>query len=325
MRRIGASLWVAALAIGWAGLAIAEEPEKAQGKGYTAWPFDAAEAKRRQEETARALGEKVEKDVDLGGGVKLTLVLIPAGEFLMGSAETSEELARLYSRFKAVAKQFDDEHPQHRVRITKPFWMGKYEVTQEQWEAMMGNNPSEFKGPKNPVETVSWDEAQAFLQRVNARVTGGGFALPTEAQWEYACSAGSGTRFSFGNDEALLHKHGNYADRNTNFPWSDKEADDGFAQTAPVGRYLANAFGLHDMHGNVWEWCSDWYGEKYYGTSVSSDPAGPPEGQYRVLRGGSWIIYPMYCRCAGRRGIEPASRGGNGGFRVVWVSSARTP
>jgi len=290
---------------------------------YKEWPFDAAEAKRRQEETGRALGLKgVEEEVDLGGGVKLTLVLIPAGEFLMGSAETSEELARMYSRFKAEAKWFDPEHPQHRVRITKPFWMGKYELTQEQWEAVMGDNPSQYKGPKNPVESVSWNEVQGFLQKLNARAAGGGFALPTEAQWEYACRAGSGDQFSFGNAQNSLHRYGNYADKNTNLDFSDKEADDGFPNTAPVGRFLANAFGLHDMHGNVLEWCSDWYGERYYDAPPSDDPTGPADGRFRVLGGGSWGFNPSYCRSAYRGWDVPTARYVFVGFRVV--RSART-
>ena len=136
------------------------------------------------------------------------------------------------------------------MTITKPFYLGKYEVTQEQWEAVMGSNPSHFKGPKNPVEQVSWDDCQQFLVKLNAKSGGQGskFVLPTEAQWEYACRAGSTGKFCFGDDEKQL---GEYA-------WYEANSGD---KTHPVGEKKPNTFGLHDMHGNVWEWCQDWYGE----------------------------------------------------------------
>ena len=160
-----------------------------------------------------------ELTVDLGKGVKLEMVLIPAGEFLMGSPDSDKDAST-------------DEKPQHRVRITKPFYLGKYLVTQEQWEAVMGNNPSHFKGPKNPVEKVSWDDCQQFLDKLNAKSARGRASsqLPTEAQWEYACRAGSTTRYCFGDDESKL---GEYA-------WYDAELG---RQDASGGREEAERLG----------------------------------------------------------------------------------
>ena len=164
---------------------------------------------------------------DLGKGVKLEMVLIPAGEFLMGSPDSDKDA-------------FPFEKPQHRVRITKPFYLGKYQVTQEQWEAVMGSNPSNFKGLKNPVETVSWEDCQKFLDKLNAKVGSkhGKFVLPTEAQWEYASRAGSTTRYYFGDDEKQL---GEYA-------WYLPNSG---SKTHPVGEKKPNAWGLYDMHGNL--------------------------------------------------------------------------
>ena len=161
--------------------------------------------------------------VDLGKGVKLEMVLIPAGEFLMGSPDSDKDA-------------YPDEKPQHRVRITKPFYFGKFLVTQEQWEAVMGNNPSHFKGPKNPVEDVRWEDCQQFLGKLNAKVGGGKFQLPTEAQWEYACRAGSTTRYCFGDDES---KFGEYA-------WYEMNSGN---TTHPVGEKKPNGWGLMTSTG----------------------------------------------------------------------------
>ena len=222
-----------------------------------------------------------ETTLDLGGGVTLELVLIPAGSFMMGDDVTK---------------------PVHKVRITKPFYLGKYEVTQEQWEAVMGNNPSKFKGPKNPVEQVSWDDCQKFFNKLNAKSggQGGKFVLPTEAQWEYACRAGSAGKFCFGDDEKQL---GEYA-------WYGENSD---GKTHAVGGKKPNTFGLHDMHGNVWEWCQDWYGA--YGAEAVDDPSGPTTGSGRVIRGGCWISGGSGCRSAFRY-FEPGVRIGSLGFRV---------
>jgi formylglycine-generating enzyme required for sulfatase activity len=240
--------------------------------------------------------------VDLGGGVKMELVLIPAGEFLMGSPDSDK-------------RAIPNEKPQHRVRITKPFYLGKFLVTQEQWAAVMGNNPSHFKGPKNPVEQVSWDDCQKFLEKLNAKIgtQRGKLVLPTEAYWEYACRAGSTTRYCFGDDESGL---GEYA-------WYGSNSDN---KTHPVGEKKPNAWGLYDMHGNVWEWCADW-GDwddgRYHANSPTDDPTGPATGSYRVFRGGSWKYPTRDCRSAIRFRDEPEDRYYDLGFRVSQVPADR--
>jgi len=188
--------------------------------------------------------------------------------------------------------------------------MGKYEVTQAQWQAVMGSNPSPFKSdPRLPVETVSWEDCQRFCERLNERLAGAGqgvrVRLPTEAEWEYACRAGSTGRFCFGDSDGQLGDHA----------WYDGNSG---GQTHPVGRKKPNAFGLYDMHGNVWEWCEDWYHGSYSG-AVDDGSAWTAGGEQtaRVLRGGSWNNSPAGCRCAGRVGLRPDDRYANGGFRVA--------
>jgi len=237
--------------------------------------------------------------LDLGGGVTMKLVLIPAGKFIMGSPDS--ELGRN-----------EDEGPQHEVTISKPFYMGVTEVTQAQYEAVMGTNPSYYKGATNPVEMVSWNDATEFCKKL-AEKTRQTVRLPTEAEWEYACRAGSKTEFSFGDaDEGI----GDYV-------WSsaNKKGD----ATHPVGQKKPNAWGLFDMHGNVEEWCSDWWCGVYPKGAVT-DPQGPASGEeYRVLRGGAWFNNRVVCRSASRDGFNPNIRIINGGIRVVASVSAPGP
>jgi formylglycine-generating enzyme required for sulfatase activity len=240
-------------------------------------------------------GRDKQVSFDLGAGIKLEMVLIPEGEFLMGSPD-SEEKANV------------DEKPAHRVRITAPFYMGKHLVTQEQWEAVMGDNPSMFRDPKNPVETVSWDDCQSFLDKLNGKLGAGWgtFKLPTEAQWEYACRARNMTNYCFGDNESGLRKNAWYGENS-------------HGRTHPVGEKKPNAWGLFDMHGNVWEWCQDWYDGNYYAQSPGDDPSGPAQGSHRVNRGGSWSYSAWGCRCAYRHGLAPESRGSHVGLRVCSV------
>ena len=261
--------------------------------------------------TPIAVKELPAESVDLGKGVKLDLLLIPAGEFLMGTPDSDKGAVG-----DVNVKPQLDERPQHRVRITKPFYLGKYPVTQEQWEAVMGSNPSLVKGPKNPVEQVSWEDCQKFLDKLNAKSGPGGgkFQLPTEVQWEYACRAGSTTKYCFGDDEKDL---GEYA-------WYLKNSD---GKEHPVGGKKPNAWGLYDMHGNVWQWCQDWYPDRsnYYKVSPVDDPPGPVGGSLavgaidHVYRGGSWYDPAEYCRSAFRYYFIPYFRCSFVGFRVSRV------
>jgi len=224
---------------------------------------------------------------DLGKGVKLEMVFIPAGKFKMGSPETE--------------KGRQKNEVQHVVTITKSFLMGKYEVTQEQWEALMGKNPSVNVGPKLPVTNVSWVECQEFIKVLNSK-TKGGYRLPTESEWEYACRAGTTTATAFG--ETITSKDANYDESKIDKP-------------VPVGGYKPNAFGLYDMHGNVWEWCSDWYANYPEGPLV--DPVGPKEGARRVLRGGSFNYFHVSNIRSSYRGdfVLPTSRTIGIGFRLA--------
>ena len=188
-------------------------------------PFSAEAAKSAQMELAKNMGKLVEAKIDLGKGVKLEMMLIPAGKFMMGSpaSEPGHKVNEM----------------QHEVTITKPYYMGKYEVTQEQWQVIMGSNPStKTKGEKFPVTDVSWNDCQEFIKKLNAK-TSDGYRLPTEAEWEYACRAGTTTAYSYGDSITKT-------DANYDVP-----------STKSVGSYQPNTFGLYDMHGNVWEWCEE--------------------------------------------------------------------
>ena len=218
------------------------------------------------------------RQLDLGGGVQLELVLIQPGTFLMGSP--------------ASEAQRSNDETQHQVTLTQVFYLGKYPVTQAQWKAVMGSNPSYFEGATLPVEEVSWDDAQLFCGKVGKK-TGQVVGLPTDAQWEYSCRAGSSTPFHFGN---ILN--GWQANCDGNFPYGTTKKGQYPRKTTPVGRYPANAWGLHDMHGNVWEWCQDWYGDYHKGPI--KDPQGGVIGDLRILRGGSYDDTADNCRAAVR-------------------------
>ena len=213
----------------------------------------------------------------------MEMIWCAPGHFLMGSP-------------LAERGRFDDE-PQHQVTLTQGFWLGKYEVTQKQWESVMGENPSKFKDPDRPVDSVSWEDCNAFLRQVNTGL-GGVARFPTEAEWEYACRAGSSSPVA-GN--GLL----------SDMAWYDANSGN---ETHPVGKNHPNAWGFFDMHGNVLEWCYDWFGKF---EAKATDPKGPAIGSFRVLRGGCWFFYARDCRSAYRLKRDPALRNAIYGFRLA--------
>ncbi|MBC8328931.1 MAG: formylglycine-generating enzyme family protein [Planctomycetes bacterium] len=197
------------------------------------------------------------------------------------------------------------DETQHRVTLTKAFYLGETEVTQAQWKKAMGNAPSNFKGDDLPVERVSWDDCQEFLRKA-----GEGYRLPTEAEWEYACRAGTTTPFSFG--ATISTDQANY---DGNYTYGSGRKGVYRQKTTPVGSFPANAWGFHDMHGNVWEWCQDRYGA--YPSGPVTDPKGPSSGDSVVLRGGSWPYFPRYCRSASRFRLLPDLQYYFVGFRAA--------
>ena len=233
--------------------------------------------------------EKPAQQPQLNSGTNIDMVYVPGGSFTMGC--TSEQ-----------GDCESDEKPSHTVSLSS-FYIGKNEITQAQWRAVMGTNPSNFSGCDNcPVENVSWNDAQQFIQKLNQQ-TGKRYRLPTEAEWEYAARGGNKSRgydYSGSNDIGAVS-------------WYKDNSD---SKTHPVGQKQANELGIYDMSGNVWEWCSDWYAN--YSSSPSSNPQGPSTGcSSRVLRGGSWSSAATYCRVAYRRNFSPEIRGISNGFRVL--------
>lgn len=232
-------------------------------------------------------------------GVSQRFRWIAPGSFLMGSPAREPERA--------------DHEVQHPVTLSRGFWLADTACTQALWQAVTGSNPSRFKhDPRNPVDNVSWEDAQGFISELNRRLPGLQARLPSEAEWEYACRAGTTTPFSFGDN--ITPDQVNY---DGNFPYAGGKKGRYRESTVPVGSLPSNAWGLHEMHGNVLEWCADWYGE--YPTSGGLDPQGPQKGDYRVLRGGSWFYNGGHVRSAYRPGHGPGSRigGGHVGFRLA--------
>ena len=288
----------------------------------------------------------------------MKLMLIPAGEFMMGSSESAGEIT---SRFPEETGDYSDEHPQQRVKISKPFYLGQHEVTLKEFlifyhdakykaecerdgKETGGYEPNSekkfvkksgfrpwkwgFEGQTqhHPVVLVTWNDAKAFCEWLSAK-DGVQYRLPMEAEWEYACRAGSQTRYNFGADPEQLSHYANVGDASalSKFEWfKGIKSDDGFVFTAPVGSFPANAWGLHDMHGNAQEMCQDWYSKDYYAEFVGkvvTDPAGPRSGEKRVARGGLWCKGPSFARSAFRHANSQSFSGIGTGFRVVAVDA----
>jgi formylglycine-generating enzyme required for sulfatase activity/serine/threonine protein kinase len=256
--------------------------------GIAVAPFSKAQAKALQKTWADYLGVPVESTNSIG----MKLVLIPRGEFMMGSP--------------AAEQGRNPDETQRKVTLTKSFQIGKYEVTQLQYEQVMGINPSEFKSVDNPVEQVSWDDAVAFCAKLSAlpaeQKIGRVYRLPTEAEWEYSCRAGTTSAYSFGDDGNNLGDCAWFSENST-------------GKTHHVGRKQANSWGMYDTHGNVWEWCQDWYAIDSGG--ATSDPIGPVSGASRVFRGGGWYHTPSICRAARRSYEKVSHRSNHLGLRVV--------
>jgi formylglycine-generating enzyme required for sulfatase activity/Tfp pilus assembly protein PilF len=272
-----------------------------KGKEFT---FEVVKVNSQGKEILRKQGKGYQKDVNLGNGVILEMVYIPDGEFMMGAKQGEEGAS-------------DDEYPQHKVTIAKPFYMSKYPITQAQYKAIMnGENESRFKGEKRPVENVSWDKAKEFCQKSSKQMgdkTGKKYSLPSEAQWEYAARAGTDTPFHF--CETLTDKLANYDARNT---YASGPKGQWRQETTEVGSFPPNGFGLYDIHGNVWEWVEDHWHDNYTGAPDDGSPWLSKDENYsrRGLRGGSWGNDPCSCRVANRYDNSRTDIGSLVGFRV---------
>ena len=250
--------------------------------------------------------------LDLAKGVKMKFAIIPAGEFMMGSKLTPAQATKLYG---GRDTHYTCEHPRHKVRISKSFYMGVYEVTQSQWSAVMNSKPWDEKmltktGPDYPASWVNWNEATEFCGKLSKKI-GKTVTLPTEAQWEYACRAGSETEFCYGDDPKKVGDYGWWAGNMV-------ESKKAKSYARLVGQKRPNAWGLYDMHGNVWEWCRDWFHKDAYASAKNVDPEYTKETKTRTVRGGSWYNPPGNLRSAGRNSwCGPKYRHYNYGLRVI--------
>ena len=248
-------------------------------------------------EIPRAPVQLVEPAKNYTNGIGIKFVHLPAGAFVMGSS--NKETGR------------GDDEIQHKVTFAKGIYFGVHPVTQEQWQAVMGDNPSSFKGEKDlPVESVSWQDCQEFCKLLTHKDKKP-YRLPSEAEWEFACRAGTASAYHVG--ETIATDQANY---NGNFVYGAGTKGVYREKTTPVGSFAPNAWGLYDMHGNVWQWCQDWHGG--YAHKEVADPQSPQTGNNRVLRGGSWGSHPIFCRSANRNFVDPDRRTEFYGFRVCF-------
>ncbi len=320
-------------------------------------PRPVSNQKGRPDNTATDARDPAQPKKVVTNSIGMKLTLIPAGDFMMGSKESPEELRKAFKDYVDPCPwvdRFGDEYPRHRVRITKPFYLGTQNVTVGQFRKFVedtahktdaeksygvgvaiGPGGEEFTAGRqfnwrntgfaqtdeHPVVNVSWNDATAFCRWLS-RKEGKTYRLPTEAEWEYACRAGTTTRFYNGDDPEKLAQVGNVLDATckARFPHLEDSAiraSDGYVFTSRVGQFRPNAFGLYDMHGNAAQWCSDWYGAKYYQASPTDRPSGPDSGKTRVCRGSSWGAAPSFSMSAYRIALDPAYSDFHIGFRVV--------
>ncbi len=310
-----------------------EEEQQAEATSQTEEERQAEAASPTEEEQQTEVTSQTEEEQqaeatsppsEITNSIGMQLRLIPAGSFMMGTSPGDSEAD-------------DDESPRHQVEITRPFYIGVYEVTQAQWKEVMGTDviqqrdnwysdiglvgPTYGEGSSYPIYYVNWDETKEFCRRLSQK-EGATYRLPTEAEWEYVCRAGTTTRFYWSDSESMLYSYANYADRScgkeASYPWIDSSYDDGYSETSPAGSLKPNGWGLYDMSGNVWEWCEDLYDEEYYSNSPIKDPPGPTSGHIHVLRGGSWDSPASSLRSSAR--LKPIPRNlinNTYGLRVV--------
>jgi formylglycine-generating enzyme len=298
------------------------------------------------------LGDVNEAKGQLTNSIGMKFKLIPPGEFWMGSSDTVADLQSVFPGIERGA--YTRELPRHPVRITRPYYLGVFEVTRTQFAEFVrqsgyltdaerdgqggwGYDPTKAKdryvlkagfnwrywgvnqSDSSPATNISWNDAQAFCQWLSDKESQR-YRLPTEAEWEYACRAGTTGRYYSGNNPEDLVRVGNVGDANYKqyFPtFIALRSADGFAFTSPVGRFRPNAFGLYDMHGNTWEWCSDWFSDSYYANSPREDPTGAEIGVRRVIRGGGWGTLAAHSRSSSRFAYGPTYRDADAGFRVA--------
>lgn len=236
------------------------------------------------------------------------MVEIPPGKFTRGTVAHLANQTCLKNNKPCKQAWFEDEEPPHSIQV-KRFHIDTHEVTQREFQRVMGENPSDFEGSNFPVEKVTWYEAAQYCKKLGKR-------LPTEAEWEWAAKGGADSTFAWG--ENVESKKANFCDQRCGKRWRESQFDDGFKHTAPVGSFPANGYGAFDMAGNVYEWVADWYDEDYYKKSPSDDPKGPEKGKFKVIRGGSWINYSAGVRPSDRTEAKPKKRLNFVGFRCAY-------
>ena len=297
-------------------------PPNKKSPSNNIYKFEVVTVEYKGQEVKREKGQAEYFTEDLGSRVSLDMISIPGGKFLMGTED--EEIEKLVQKFNWQG--FRREKPQHEVTV-QSFFMGKYPVTQAQWREIaslpkiehdLNPKPSHFKGDDRPVERVSWDEVVEFCQRLSQQ-TGKEYRLPTEAEWEYACRAGTTTPFHLG--EAITTDLANYKG---NYTYASEPKGEYRKETTSVGHFSPNSFGLYDMHGNVWEWCEDDWHDNYQGAPEDGGAWRSGTCSNKVIRGGSWNYLPAYCRSAYRDDDPREFRGINSGFRVVCVAFRTT-